>query len=352
MKKLWNKAVIKTSSTIKDTLEIIDSAALKIGLVVDEDDKLLGTVTDGDIRRGILRGYSLDECVDKIMNRNPVVVKDSDQTKKNKILALMKEKGIYQVPLTDKAGKLVGLEVMDDFFAGKTQDSWVVLMAGGLGTRLMPITENCPKPMLEVGGRPILETILSSFIEYGFRKFYISINYKGEMIEDYFGDGSRFGVEISYIRENKRLGTAGALSLIDEMPVKPLILMNADVLTKINFQHLLDFHIEHEAVATMCVREYDFQVPYGVAMVEHHRLVSIEEKPVHSFFVNAGIYVLNPVVLKRVPRDAYCDMPTVLDGLLKDNHETAVFPIREYWLDLGQKDDYLRAQGEYEKVFE
>lgn len=350
MIKNWKNAVIKAASSIKDTMGIIDSAAMKIGLVVDKSNVLIGTVTDGDIRRGILRGFSLDESVDKIMNRHPVVSTPSQS--RDTILDVMRDKGIYQVPIVDEAGCLIGLEVMDDFFARKTQQSWVVLMAGGLGTRLRPITDNCPKPMLEVGGRPILETILHSFIEYGFRKFYISINYLGEVIEDYFGDGSNWGVEIHYIHEDKRLGTAGALSLLPEKPENPLVVMNADVLTKINFQHLLDFHAEHRAVATMCVREYDFQVPYGVAMVDHHRLVSIEEKPIHSFFVNAGIYVLNPDVLNMIPRDSFCDMPTVLEGLLEKKLETAVFPIREYWLDLGQRDDFLRAQGEYEKVFE
>jgi len=350
MTKNWKKAVLKSTASIKSTLEVIDSAALKIGLIVDDNNILLGTVTDGDIRRGILRGFSLEESIDKIMNRKPVV-SDSSQSREL-ILDLMRDKGIYQVPIVDEKGCLTGLEVVEDFLVKRTQESWVVLMAGGLGTRLRPITDNCPKPMLEVGGRPILETILQSFIEYGFRQFYISVNYMGEVIEDYFGDGTRWGVKIRYIREDKRLGTAGALSLLPERPENPLVVMNADVLTKINFQHLLNFHTEHAAIATMCVREYDFQVPYGVAMVDHHRLVSIEEKPVHSFFVNAGIYVLNAEVLDMIPHDTFCDMPSVLEELLHQKQETAVFPIREYWLDLGQRDDFLRAQGEYEKVFE
>ena len=350
MNKDWKKAIVYSTTTIRQTLGVIDAAALKIGLVIDQQNFLLGTVTDGDIRRGILRGINLDENIEAIMNRQPIVVKAS-QSKEN-ILAMMRQRDIFQVPVVSEDGQLVGLEIMEDFFASSPQDNWVVLMAGGLGTRLRPITDNCPKPMLEVGGRPILETILNNFIEYRFRKFFIAVNYKGEMIESYFGDGSRWGVEIKYIREDKRLGTAGALSLLEDKPMHPLIVMNADVLTKINFQHLLTFHQEHAAVATMCVREYDFQVPYGVAVVDHHRLVSLEEKPVHSFFVNAGIYVLNPDVMQLIPDDTFYDMPTVLDDLLKNKQETTVFPIREYWLDLGRRDDFIRAQGEYEQVFE
>jgi len=350
MNKDWKKTIISPLTEIRETLEVIDAAALKIGLVVDADNVLLGTVTDGDVRRGILRGIKLDDNVKEIMNKQPLVVKVS-QSREN-ILALMRERDIFQVPLVDDDGKLIGLEIIEDFLVSSKQDNWVVLMAGGLGTRLKPITDNCPKPMLEVGGRPILETIINNFIEHGFRKFIIAVNYKGEMIESYFGNGSQLGIEIRYIREDKRLGTAGALSLLDDKPVHPLIVMNADILTKINFQNLLTFHHENAAVATMCVREYDFQVPYGVAVADHHRLISIEEKPVHSFFVNAGIYVLSPEVLELIPNDTFYDMPTVLEDLLKKNKETVVFPIREYWLDLGRRDDFLRAQGEFEQVFE
>jgi NDP-sugar pyrophosphorylase family protein len=224
-------------------------------------------------------------------------------------------------------------------------------MAGGLGTRLGELTRDCPKPLLRVGNKPVLETILENCIEYAFKRFYISVNYKADMLKDYFGDGSRWGVDIRYIEEKKRLGTAGALGLLPEDPTVPLLVMNADVLTKINFKHLLEFHEEHRSVATMCVREYEFQVPYGVVKIDNHRLLDILEKPVHQFFVNAGIYVLNPEAVSMVPKNTYFDMPALFEKLLQDQAETAAFPVREYWLDIGRKDDLERANGDYAEVF-
>jgi NDP-sugar pyrophosphorylase family protein len=224
-------------------------------------------------------------------------------------------------------------------------------MAGGLGTRLGALTKDCPKPLLRVGNKPLMETIIDSCKEYGFTKFYITVNYKAEMLQAYFGDGSRWGVQIQYIKETSRMGTAGALSLLPERIDQPILVMNADVLTKVNLQQLIEFHLDHEAAATVCVREYDFQVPYGVVKINKHRLFEIEEKPIHRFFVSAGVYVLNPETIHLIPKNEFYDMPVLLKKLIEMQKETVVFPIREYWLDIGRMDDYERANGEYSDIF-
>jgi len=223
------------------------------------------------------------------------------------------------------------------------------LMAGGLGSRLGELTKDTPKPLLKVGTKPILEVILENFISHGFHRFYISVNYKAEMIRDYFGDGSRWGVEIRYLHEHKRLGTAGALSLLPDNPTLPVLVMNGDLLTKVNFRQLIDFHNETNSKATMCVREFELQVPYGVVQIANHRLRAIEEKPVQRFFVNGGIYVLSPDMLQFIPEDSFYDMPTLFDEIIARGEETSVFPIREYWIDIGRADDFERANDEVYK---
>jgi NDP-sugar pyrophosphorylase family protein len=225
-------------------------------------------------------------------------------------------------------------------------------MAGGLGNRLRPLTEDVPKPLLKVGRKPLLETILETFRSHEFRNFYISVNYKAEMIKAHFGDGEKWKCTIRYLEENDRLGTAGALGLIPETPTQPLLIMNGDVLTNVDFSSLLSFHGEHQAKATMCVREFDFQVPYGVVNIDEHRITGIVEKPVHSFFVNAGIYVIDPELLSFVPKSGSFDMPDLFASALDKGMPTAAFPIREYWTDIGRIDDFHRANGDYASIFE
>jgi len=345
----WKDVLIHPSTQILKAIELIDASSLQIALVVDESNRLLGTVTDGDVRRGILKGVPLNDPVRTVMFTQPSVVR-VDETRE-RILEVMKLKQLRQIPVIDHYGHVVGLEVWDELVSVKKRENPVVLMAGGLGSRLGPLTKECPKPLLKVGNRPVLETIIESFKEHGFHDFYITINYMGEMVKDYFGDGSRWGVNISYVHEGKRLGTAGSLGLLSVDLSLPLVVMNADLLTKINYSQLLDFHRDHEAVATMCVREYDFQVPYGVVKIDRNQLVGIEEKPVHKFFVSAGIYVLDPSVLQRIPKNEYLDMPTLFERMIDDKASTVAFPIREYWLDIGRVDDYERANGDYPEVF-
>lgn len=347
--KSWERTLVSLDSTIKEVIQAIDTSALQIALVVDEHRQLQGTVTDGDIRRGFLKGKTLEDSVQDIMNTHPLTVQQHEDYPH--MIRLMRQRAIHQIPIVDDAGVVVGLESIDDLLEPVVRDNWVVLMAGGLGTRLYPLTEHCPKPLLKVGNKPILETIMENFMSYGLRKFYISVNYKAEMIEEYFGDGSKWGVEIRYLREEKRLGTAGALSLIPETPSAPLIVMNGDLLTKVNFAQLLQFHHEQKSLATLCVRDFEYQVPYGVVRVDEQKLQAIVEKPIEHYFVNAGIYVLNPEVLDEVPRDAFYDMPTLFETLVESKRNASVFPIREYWMDIGRMDDFERAKSEYMEVF-
>lgn len=347
--KRWHDVLIPPDTTILKAIEIIDASSLQIAMVVDESGRLCGTVTDGDVRRGILKGTGLDMPVSKIMFSEPTVA-GSHESREN-IMATMKLKQLRQIPIVDHLGCVIGLDVWDELISIQERDNIVVLMAGGLGSRLGELTKDCPKPLLPVGNKPVLETILENCLEYGFKRFYISVNYRADMLKEHFRDGSRWGVEISYLEEDQRLGTAGALGLLPERPEKPLLVMNADVLTKINFKHLMDFHSEHQSVATMCVREYEFQVPFGVVTVDNHRLTGISEKPVQRFFVNAGIYVLNPETITVIPQNSYFDMPSLFEHLLARNAQASVFPIHEYWLDIGRTDDFDRANGEFAKHF-
>ncbi|MEI6286857.1 MAG: nucleotidyltransferase family protein [Bacillota bacterium] len=346
--KNWRKVLISPSSTIFDAISAIDNNAMRIALVVDNEEKLLGTVTDGDIRRGILKGIPLTHTVDKIMNSTPFVV--DVEANVEVIVEVMKSKQIFHVPIVDAQGKVLGLEVLDELLRQEEHDNWVVLMAGGLGARLRPLTDSCPKPLLTVGDKPLLETIIDNFKKNGFRRFYLAVNYKSEQIENYFGDGTHFGVEIVYLREDTRRGTAGALGLLPNKPDKPIIVMNGDLLTKVDFNNLLKFHLDQKAVGTMCVREYSFQIPYGIVKLNGQQIVAIDEKPIQEFFVNAGIYVLSPEVLEMINR-SYLDMTSLFETIINNQLTTAVFPVREYWLDIGHLDDYNKANMEFFEVF-
>jgi dTDP-glucose pyrophosphorylase len=347
--KNWKNTLVNADATIREAILIIDTSGLQIALVVDKDLRLLGTVTDGDVRRGILRDKSLDSDVKEIMNTNPKTATIDDT--REMVLQRMTNASLHHIPIVDQSGKVINIELLEDLIEVPKHENEVVLIAGGMGTRLRPLTDNFPKPLLKVGTKPILEIIIDNFIEYGFNRFTVSVNYRSDLIEEHFGDGSKWGVKIKYIHETKRMGTAGALSMMDHQPEMPFFVMNADLLTKINFHQLLAFHKEQKAAATMCVRQYEYQVPYGVVNINDHQLVNIEEKPVHHFFINAGIYVLDPQVLKYIPKDEYFDMPQLFEKIVADQKQAAVFPIREYWLDIGQKHDFDKANNEFEGIF-
>jgi len=340
---------LQLDSTIKEALEIIDKAAMQIALIVNENDKLLGTLTDGDIRRGLLKGLDLNSSIESIIFKTPTIAKISDT--KEEILKLALSKKLHQIPIVDDNGKILGIQEIEELIKPKGKTNQVILMVGGLGTRLRPLTENTPKPMLKVGNKPILQTIVEKFAEYGYTNIVMCVNYKSHIIQDYFGDGSNFGVNIEYILEEQRMGTAGALSLLKEKPTEPFFVMNGDLLTNVNFEHLHDFHISNNSMGTMCVREYDFQVPYGVVNIDGSHILSIEEKPTHKFFVSAGIYMLSPDVLEYIPENQFYDMPTLFEKIISEKQNAISFPLREYWLDIGRIEEYKKANDEYHEVF-
>jgi dTDP-glucose pyrophosphorylase len=345
----WRATLVGPQDAILTALAAIDRGAMQIALVVDGERRLLGMVTDGDIRKHILQGGSLEVPIAPVMNAHPVVAKTTESH--GELLARMRSWTIHQLPIVDEQQRVVGLVTLDDLLAARVQPNLVVLMAGGMGSRLRPLTSDTPKPMLKVGERPILETILLQFKDYGFRRFVIAMHYLGDQIADYFGDGSRFDAEISYLRETEPLGTAGALSLLTDRPAEPFFLMNGDLLTKLNFTSLMAFHQTSGAPVTMCVREHALTIPYGVTEICGDRLERVVEKPTYRHLVNAGIYACDPEVIDVVPRDRASTMIDVVQLLIAQGKRPSVFPIHEYWVDVGQHGDFLRAGAEYDQVF-
>lgn len=343
----WRIFSVKESNSLFETMRIINVTSYQFAIVVDENDHLLGTVTDGDIRRGILRGEGLDVPISTIMNTTPITAKSNLSITKYK--QLMKSKKLKQLPIVNEHNKIVDVLFIDTLQLA-TNKNQVVLMLGGLGTRLRPLTNDIPKPMLKVGNKPIVETIIDGFKQYGYTNFIFSVNYKKEVIQNYFQSGEAFGITIDYVEEEKRMGTAGALSLIENRPTEPFFVMNGDLLTQVNFDQLMQFHLEHDAVATMCVREYEYQVPYGVIETNGTDLTAIKEKPIQRSFVNAGIYVLSPEVFDYIPSETFYDMPTLFEKLMELGKKTTAFPIHEYWLDIGQVDDFQRANENYKEL--
>ena len=345
MGKNWKESLLHPKAIVKDAKRIIDTSLMHIAIVVDEDGKLLGIVTQSDYRKSILHHVNFSDPVTTILNESPETVLLSDSA--NKIDEFFIRTHLMHMLIINDEGILVNVEYYDEHLKIDRKENWVVIMAGGLGSRLSPLTDYTPKPLLNMGGKPIIESIIEKLISYGFRRFYLSVNYKADMIKDYFGSGSGLGVQISYIKETQRMGTAGSLSLLPDIPNKPFITMNADLITDINFQDLINYHLEHKASATMCVKEYDFAVPYGVVKVNDHKIEGLDEKPNQKVFVNAGIYLFEPDILELIPRNVSTDMPGLFNKIIAGNKITAAFPIHEYWLDIGQMGDYQKANSDY-----
>lgn len=340
------KITINLELTIQEVMKVIDDGAMQIALVIDDNGILVGTVTDGDVRRGILKGMSLDEPVSMILNIYPTTVSDVAQAQK-----IMRDKGLSQMPIVDADCRLVGLVLRESIKKIKQHTTPVFLMAGGLGSRLRPLTENTPKPMIQVGGKPLLEQIILRFKTQGFSNFMVSLNFCGDQIRDYFGSGEKIGAKIDYIEETKRMGTAGALSLIKDHPHEPMIVMNGDILTTTSFEQVLDFHMRSGSAVTICARDYNIQVPYGVLNTDGDVLVSIEEKPVHKHLINAGIYVLSPSVFDYINDDEQLDMPDLIKTVKNNEHKVSVLALKEYWIDIGRIEDLELARVQYESVF-
>lgn len=351
MSEQWHKIRLRVSDSLHRAIEVIDQGAKQIALVLDDDGRLIGTVTDGDIRRGILRHMSLEAPVSEVMNAKPRSL--AAGYSRAEALQLLGSAQVLQVPIVDRDGKLVGLETMTDLMKRPRLENPVFLMAGGFGTRLRPLTDSCPKPMLKVGGKPMLEHILQDLIDYGFYRFYISVHYLREQVIDHFKDGSRFGVSIQYIHEDTPLGTAGCLGLLPRDAVqRPIIVVNGDIMTRVNYEALLQDHDRHTPAATVCTRQYDFQVPYGVIEHEDQRITNITEKPTQHFFVSAGIYVLAPQVVHSMAANTRVDMPDLLKSEITAGRSVRMFPVHEYWLDIGRMNDFELAQNDAASVLQ
>ncbi|MCB2308246.1 nucleotidyltransferase family protein [Clostridium estertheticum] len=340
---------IGTSSTIKEAMKVIDKNLTGGALVVNENNELVGTITDGDIRRAMIKGLSINNSIEGTYFKNFKFVTEKHSKKKAK--EYMLSNNIRQVPVIDKDKKLIDLYFLDDILSYDKKDNYVFILAGGLGTRLRPLTETVPKPMLLIGDKPILELIIEQFKEYGFNNFMISLNYKGEIIEDYFEDGKKFGVKIEYIRETKKLGTAGSIALVKEKFIKPFIVINGDILTGIDFEKFLNHHIKNEFNITVGVRNYEVNIPYGVLVTDNMLIESLEEKPTYKFNINGGVYVVNPEIIKYIHENEVYNMTDLIEDAINNKYKSGIYEITEYWKDIGQIEDYRKANTDIHKFF-
>ena len=340
---IWRQAILTMSATIEEVITNLTKVSIKIVLVVNDAGELQGTISDGDIRRGLLRGLNLKSPIESIIHHNPLVV--TEELEREAVRKLMVVNKIQQVPVVDEQRHVVGLYLWDEITTPLIRPNLMVIMAGGMGTRLRPYTENCPKPMLTVSGKPMLEHIIERAKQEGFSHFVLAIHYLGHVVEDYFRDGNRLQVRIDYLREQSPLGTAGALGLLNPRPTLPFAVTNGDVMTDIHYGELLDFHTRHNAVATMAVRVHEWQHPFGVVQTNGIDIVGFEEKPVHRSHINAGVYVLEPEALGLLERDARCDMPTLFERLQVIEKRTVAYPVHEPWLDVGRQEDLTRANN-------
>ena len=342
------KIKIFLDCTIKQALNVISKGGSQIAIVVDKKGKLLGTLTDGDIRSGLLRGNNLDSSIKSIYFKKPIVAKIGDT--REKLLKIALSNKIHQIPIVDNYGKVIGLNILEELIKSKIKSNYVVIMAGGEGMRLRPLTNNIPKPMLKVGNKPILQIIIENFKEKGYENFVICVNYKSKIILNYFGDGSKFGVNIEYIQEKMKMGTVGGLSLWKKRPGEPFFVINGDLITSLDFDKMLNFHIKKNSKATMAVTQYNVNSPYGEVNLDNENITSIEEKPVRKVFINAGVYILNPECINLIPKKFY-DMPTLFKNTISKKLKTISFPLGENWLDIGRIKDLKKANDEYNHLF-
>jgi len=339
----WEKALLPIDATLQHTISNLNETSFQIAIIVKSDRVLAGTLTDGDVRRGLLQGMGMDSAIEPIVNREPLVA--PPELARDSVLQIMKANRVHQLPIVDKGRHVVGLHLLDELMEPRQLPNIMVIMAGGLGTRLRPHTENCPKPMLAVDGKPMLRHIIERAKAEGFKHFILAVYYLGNMIEEYCGDGRRWNVQIDYLREESPLGTAGAISLLNPRPEQPFIVSNADVLTDIRYGDILDYHYRHGASATMAVRTHKWQHPFGVVHTKGVKMMSFEEKPIFRNHINAGVYVLNPDVLDTLKTGEHCDMPTLFNRLQSNDAQTIVYPMHEPWLDVGHVDALNQAQS-------
>lgn len=344
----YRSILVRPETPLREAIRVMDTGAMGFLLVTDPEGLLLGTVTDGDVRRGLLRGLKLDDAIGGVMNKKPVTAEQGGS--RQDLAAIMRQREIRIVPLLDGKRRVVGLEflVPSDVPA---KDNLVVILAGGVGKRLRPLTLDTPKPLVKVGGSPLLDVLIQQISTHGFRRFLVAVNHQAEKVEHYLGNGDRLGVEIRYIREQEPLGTVGAVRLAKKELSAPFLVVNGDILTKVNFNHLMSFHLENNYAATLAVKPYEVQLPYGVVRLSDGMVCSLEEKPRQSFSVNAGIYVLDPSMVELIPPSGPCDMPDLICAALERNLRVGGFPIQEYWVDIGSPTDYAQAQKGYDEHF-
>jgi dTDP-glucose pyrophosphorylase len=339
----WRKAILPTSATIGNAVRNLNEVAVKIAIVVNDAGVLEGTISDGDIRRGLLKGLDLNSPIASVVQHNAFVVRPD--MGRDLVIQLMQANKIQQIPVVDDQHRVVGLHLWDEITTIPSRSNLMVIMAGGMGTRLRPHTENCPKPLVPVAGKPMLEHIINRAKLEGFKHFVLAIHYLGHMIESHFGNGEDFGVQIDYLREQSPLGTAGALGLLNPTPSLPFVVTNGDVITDIRYGQLLDFHSRHAAAATMAVRLHEWQHPFGVVQTQGVEIVGFEEKPIARSHINAGVYALDPLALQLLCADSHCDMPALFESLKAHGKRTVAYPMHEPWLDVGQPDDLILAQA-------
>jgi dTDP-glucose pyrophosphorylase len=344
---IWRRAILPATATIQQAISNLDQVAIKIILVVNEAGELEGTISDGDIRRGLLKGLDLNSPITNVIYRNPLVV--PPEMTREMVKQLMVANKIQQIPAVDEHHHVLGLHLWDEISTLTTRSNLMVIMAGGMGTRLRPHTENCPKPLLQVAGKPMLEHIIDRAKLEGFSHFVLAIHYLGHMIEDHFGNGERLGVRIDYLREQSPLGTAGALGLLNPRPEAAFVVTNGDVITDIRYGEMLDFHIRHDAVATMAVRVHEWQHPFGVVQTKGVEIVGFQEKPVARSHINAGVYALEPDALSVLSAETHCDMPALFERLQAQAKRTVAYPMHEPWLDVGRPHDLAAARSNASK---
>jgi dTDP-glucose pyrophosphorylase len=338
------QSIVPATATIADAMRSLDESGSQIVLVVDDRDRLVGTVTDGDIRRALLNGMSLDSPVGRHANRDCFTV--PEETARADVLELMQARQIAQVPVIDADRRVVGLHLLQAMVTGIERPNWAVVMAGGRGTRLGDLTDDVPKPMLHVAGRPILERIVLQLVGSGIRRIYLSVNYRAEVIEDHFRDGHRFGCQIEYLREERPLGTGGSLALLPRgarRPSHPLVVMNGDLVTQANVGRIIDFHASGKQAATMAVRRYHHQIPFGCVEVKGDTLVGFAEKPTATQLINAGIYVMDPGCLGLISPEP-ASMPDLVRRIQADGQTVRIFEIDDDWIDVGRRDQLDQAR--------
>lgn len=345
----WQRTLVRPDQNLRDALIAIDATGGHMALVVDGERRLLGTLSDGDIRRWLIAGGSIDDAARAAANPSPVTAAAEEGPESH--FSLMRTRGLAQLPLIDPNGHVVGLATFEDYLLAPERKQPVVIMAGGLGSRMGELTRNVPKPMLKIGDRPILQTVVEEFRAQGFRYFHLAVNYLADQIVGHFGDGRAFGVDISYMRETTRMGTAGALSLLPKELEHPVVVTNGDLLIKENIGAVLEDHLRGAADATLLCRDYQMQVPFGVVTEEDGRVLNIVEKPVHSFRVNAGVYILSPRAIRLVPAGSYFDMPDLFRLCIERGLATVCHRTDGYWLDVGRVPDYERAKRDFRDVF-